>query len=659
MGNRWGRIGYERDEAADVGALRADVNELKDAAKKTTGRPLNEAEIDNTVLPTFRLDKKRTHYYVTLGFKGPAEMVSLTARIVPTAKRTDQATFNQNKFEGHVAEFDDQQRVDLSVGGTVRAELDAALDPNTQYDIFRLIAFFQDGSAVDTPGVDVAFNDPPLFQFTTPTSTANAPSKPTLARIVGNTVDDTADGVVGTVTLRIYADETQLLTFSAQGTDRVQPRIIKVADGKKAPSPPTNIDDPTATFVDIAIGDLQIGREYQWPKNTAFSGNDASDALATSTISFFAGGYRDPSDGLALLTQNSYTATASESGTQLLLDLSLTQPTPPYRLKNTNLERSKSGGPFVDQNVNFGLQDPIYNTPGTIHIYRTVDIHPTRTYQYRETIKSVGSFTKQFTTASITTSSPTVAAQLSAQGGGPSLIIGGSLQASIKDDNDLNNPPGAAGDAIYPMRLWETAANSTVRIDNKAVSGGGSADAAGVRWDSANARLECETNIVTLGGKPAVRIGKLLHKNDVVVLCPSFLAASADVTVNIAFALVDQGSGDMVVETAASFLISHTTEQRGLWILIVPNSYAGTGRQWVELRFGSNPSQKVYTWNWELDYAEVYRDFKINGDEKAVLDFLDVAPMNSALAATGIITESANGDLFSRSGTKAGPISLQ
>lgn len=571
--------------------------------------------------------------------------------LVRTADRVDQTTFEENLIA-----FDYTLDSSQINSGHVEYPTDL-LDPNTQYDLVRLVSIDGTGGRLISPSTDPVYNTTPITQFTTPSGAAT-PSKPTSARVVANSTDANADGVVGTVSLRIYADETQVKTFLEQSIDTVQAKLNKALDNSKIRRNVT-VDDTSLTFVDVVIGDLQVGREYEWVSNTGFNLGSPAVAPSTSTINFFAGGYRDPSDGLASLTLNSYTGTASESGTQLLLDLSLTQPSPPYRLKNANLERSKSGGAFVDQDVNFGLQDPIYNTTGTIHIFRTVDVHPTRTYQYRETIKSVGGFTKQFTSGSITTSASPVSAQLSAQGGGPSLIVGGSLQASIEDDNDLNNPPGDVADAIYPMRLWETTSNSTKRIDNKAFSGGGSGDSDGVRWDSTNARLECSTTIHTLGGAPAVKIGKILHKNDVVVLCPSFLSNSADITLDITFALVDQGSGDMITETATAFPISHTTEKRGMWILIVPNAYAGTGKQWVEMRFGANPAQKVYSWNWQLDYGEVYRDFKINVEEKAVLDFADVSPINTAVQSTGVITESANGDLFSRDGTRAGPISLE
>jgi hypothetical protein len=565
-----------------------------------------------------------------------------------------------------IASADIEVNDDQRVAGQGDFIFPVPLSFNAQYGCIKLVSIDADGNRVVNPDPD--WPDSPrnetdyLITFVTAATAANAPSKPTTARVVGNSVDSTADGVVGSVTLRIYADETQTKTFAAQLTDSVQPKLVKASDSSIVKRV-FNIDDNTQTSIDCQIGDLQIGREYDWTKNTAFSSGDGADAVATSTVAIFAGGYADPSDALANLTQVSFTGTTQPDGS-ILLTITLHQPTPPYRLKNGYVERklSSEGTGVFDGNIvvdQFPLQDPVYNTAGNVVLtLGPVPAKASRTYNFRLTVKAIGNVTKQFTSGDLSSGALATSAALTAAGGGPSLIVGGSLQASLKNYDDKFNPPGAAGDAIYPLLRWETVSNSGVKIDNKAVGGGGSADAKGVRWDSANARLEIETNIVTLGGAPAARVGKLFHKNDVVSLCPSFLSATASITPTISFAIVDQVAGDIVVATATSFPISNTTAGRGLWILVVPNSYAGTAKQWIEMRVSANPAQKFYVWNLQLDWGEVYRDFKVNGDEQQVLDFLDVSPINTSISGSGLITESADGTQYSRSGTVAGPISL-
>lgn len=658
-------IGTRRDElgtiVADIVAAQAgQTQEMAQITATTVEAPV----IDGTFAPIYTAAKKQ-RMFVTLRFANFGTAKDIKVVLLPRAQVLSSSDYNNLRITAHLTEEFTDAITGLQL---ITSPLTVALDPLTQYDVIRLIGI--DGSdRASNPTDDPLYAAYPgnvLYTFTTPAqaSDAGAPSKPTSARLVSNTVDPNSDGSLSIATLRLYADETQVKTFTAQNTVSIQPKVID-SGGGKAPAPPISIEDGTLTFIDDSIGGLITGSAYTWTKNTAFDADGQGTVSAAGTLLFIAGGFADPSDSLANLTLVSVAFVTTEDANVLLVTFTLHQPNPSYKLKNYTAKRKVSTNPDSDYDlprnlvVDRGdLHDPTYSTPGNIEITFPMGVHTSRTYKVKLIVRSIGGFVKEFISGDIAASAPTVAAQLSAQGGGPSLIVGSSLQASVKADNDLNTPPGLAGDAIYPMRQWDTFTNSGTRIDNKAAGAGGTFDTSGVRWDSANARLECATNIVTLGGKPAVRIGKLLHANDAVVLCPSFLSNSADITVDISFALVDQATGDVVVEPALAFPIPHTAEKRGLWILVVPPGYVNSGKQWIELRFGANPAQKVYTWNWLLDYGEVYRDYKINGDEKAVLDFLDVAPTNAALPATGIITESSNGDLFSRYGTKAGPISL-
>jgi hypothetical protein len=659
------QIGMRRDEAgtliADLNAKIAGQNEETAQITATTVQP---PILDNTFTPIYTPAKKQ-RMFVTLRFVSFGTAREIKVVLIPRALVVDQATYDNARFSTKLS----NEITDDSIAvQSVTSPLDAPLDPLTQYDVIRLVGINGDDRAAN-PTDDPTYAGYPgniIYTFTTPAAAPDAgqPSKPKNTRVIGNTVDPNSDGSLSIVTLRVFADETEAKTCAQQNTVAMQ-AVVKDAAGDLAASPTKNVEDPTATSLDFVISGLYTGFPYTWAKNWASDASGQAVSSAAGSVDFVAGGYADPSDSLANLTLVSVTSTATEDPAALLVTFTLHQPDPAYKLKNYTAKRKVSANPDSDYDLaknlvidRGDLRDPTYSTAGNIDITFLMNVKASRIYKTKILVRSILGFTKEFESGDISISGITIPAAASAQGGGASLIVGGSLQASVKDDDDLYNPPGAGGDSIYPMRLWQTVSNSGTKIDNKASGGGGTFDSKGVRWDNTNARLECATNIVTLGGRPATRIGKLFHKNDVVVLCPSFLSAVADITVDVSFALVDQVGGDIVVATATAFPISHTTERRGLWILVVPSVYVGTAKQWVEMRFGSNPAQKVYTWNWQLDYGEVYRDFKINADEKAVLDFLDTPPVNTAISASGLITESANGDRFSKDGTTAGPIYL-
>lgn len=609
------------------------------------------------------------HIRATCNVNIPNPTSELIIRIIRQVDRVDQPTFDTSILTSEPLEPNDDE---LALG-ILNQRMSFFLEPNTIYDLVQLIAKGTNLGKVKNPEGPILFTDPPLATFTTPAQapSAGAPSKPTLARIVNNTVDPDTDGSQSIVTLRTFADETEALTFAAQNTVSVQPKLVDDG-GAKAPSPPISIEDQSLTFIDDSVGGLVTGRNYTWTKNTAFDFDGfGTQALATSTITFVAGGFADPSDSLASLTYVSSTAVATDDPSLLLVTFVLHQPTPAYKLKNYTAKRKKDGNPDSDYDLaknlvvqREDLHDPIYSTPGNISITFPMNVKPAASYLVKLTVRSIQGFTKDFTSGTVSASALTIPAQLSASQGGLSMVDGGSLIASFNDYTVAEGGVSVPADAIYPGRMWQTFTNSGVKINNTATGGGGATiDSKGMQWDNTGKRLKLTTSIHTLGGKPAVRLGKVFRANDACVVCPLFLADTADETIDISFALVDATSGDIVVITASSFVISHTTPSRFMGIFSIPGPgdptpYTGTDKQWLELRLGSNPTHSLYMWNVELDWGILYRDFKPNANEQAVLDFLNVTPTSAGSGAGEIITEDAQGNLYSPGGIRAGQIFL-
>lgn len=625
--------------------------------------------IDNTYTPTFSQGKKG-RIFVSLKFAAFGNADDIKVVMVNPDEIIVEADYFEKRIKAHLADgIDNNARQAQSIV----SRLDEALDPLTTYHVIRLVAMAegQDGAAnpddVTGPPVFADYPGNVLFTFTTPeqASAANAPSKPTTARIVANEADPDFEGLNSVVTLRIFADETEALTFEAQGTVAVQPNVREVASGDKAPSPPTSIDDPTDTFVDVSIGGLITGRLYEWIRNTAYDfDNIGVDAPSTSPVQFIAGGFADPSDGLANLTLVDATAEATEDPGWILITFELNQPNPAYKAKNYTAKRKISDKPDSDYDLaknlvvdRDSLRDPSYSTPGSIFITFGMSVKPSRTYLVKLIFRAIGGFSKEFISDPIDAAALSVSARETAASGGLSLIDGGALIASVKDYDDLESPPGAGGDADFPGRKWETATNSGTPINNRATGVGGSTlDSDGVRWMTADKRLLLATNIVTLGGTPSVRFGKTFRANDRAVICALFLADTAPVTVDISFAMVDQGSGDIVVITATNFEAPNTEPSRYFGILEVPGSYVGTGKQWMELRLGSNPAHILYTWNWHLDWGVFYRDFKVNTNEQNVLDFINATPTSAGSGSGDFSTYDDEGNVYSPGGTQAGRI---
>ena len=623
-------------------------------------------EVDSSFTPLYEVFKRGIK--VTLAYFIPGYATSLKTIIVNDSEMVDADAYAHSRIKDTFDDITDEDRA----LGRIERRFEDPLEPNTTYRVIRLNAFDINGNPHYNPESEpdfAGYSGNVLFSFTTPAG-ANAPSKPTLARIIRNEVDTTADGFVPLVTVRVFADETETLTFAQQLTDSIQVKFEQSDDATVDHRRAVRVENPAATFIDIEVGDLFfVGRVYNWIHCLAWSLNETATAPATSTIQFVAGGFADPSD-LTDLTLVSYVAELTDEATELNIILTINQPDPAFKLRNCTVRRKRSGRPDTDYDLpenlvasRIDLRDPIYNVPGDIEIEFPMTVNPARTYVIRTTVRVVGDFTKNFTSGDITGAGLVVPARETAAGGGPSLLDGGALVASVKDYQDYQNTldgsgAGAAGDADFPGKNWQTTANSGTRINNRATGVGGSTlDSVGIRWMNADKRLLLATDIFTKGGKPAARLGKLFRANDQVVICPLFLSSSGNVTITFIVALVDQVSGDMAT-VSIPMVISATEASRGMGILVVSSSYSGTAKQWLEFRPQSNPSQNIYLWNTHLDWGIFYRDFKVNSDEQAVLTYLDASPTSAGSGAGNIITEDEQGNQYSPDGTPGGQIFL-
>lgn len=591
------------------------------------------------------------------------QVASIKTVVVKRSEISNQADYESKRDKSKNIELSDAERTAGS------ADLPfIPLEPNETYDVIRLAAFDLQGGFVENPIDEPDYAGYPgnaLLTFTTG-AIANAPSKPTTARIVNNIVEDDSDGLLSVVTLRIYADETQALTFAAQNTVSVQPKLLD-DNGDKAPSPVALIEDTSVTFIDVSVGGLITGRTYTWPKNTAFdSEGTPAVALATSTISFIAGGFADPSDSLANLTLVSVTTAATEDPALILVTFTLHQPTPAYKLKNYTAKRKVSTNPDSDYDlaknlvVDRGdLHDPTYSTPGNIVITFPMNVKPAKTYLVKITVRAIQGFTKDFTSGNVNTAAQSLSAAQTAAQGGPSFVNGGGMRASIKDyDDTFLLAGGAAGDSKYLGKRWETFHSSGVLIDNLGSGGGGSLDADGVDWVSTQARILLDTTIVTRGGKPAVMLGKILSADEDWSGNILLIANAADVTVDITMAFVNAG-GDICTAQALGFVVSHTEYKPLFFILLVPNGFTRNGKEWLEMRLAANPSNKIWTKNWQLEPLVAYHQWKMNPTEAQVQPSTNPTDTGAGLVTQIPITVFGDdGTEFTRTGSLAGEIVL-
>lgn len=590
------------------------------------------------------------------------QVASIKTVVVKRSEISSQADYESKR--------DKSKNIDLSDAERTAGSADLPfipLEPNETYDVIRVAAFDSFGGFVENPIDEPDYAGYPgnaLLSFTTG-SIANAPSKPTTARIVNNIVEADSDGLLAVVTLRIYADETQALTFAAQNTVSVQPKILD-DNGDKAPSPVALIEDTSVAFIDVSVGGLITGRTYTWTKNTAFdSEGTPAVALATSTISFVAGGFADPSDSLANLTLVSVTTVATEDPALILVTFTLNQPTPAYKLKNYTAKRKISANPDSDYDLTKNLvvdrgdlHDPTYSTPGNIVITFPMNVKPAKTYLIKITVRAVQGFTKDFTSGSVNTASQALAAAVTAAQGGPSYVDGGGMRASVKDYNDTFTPPGAAGDAKYLGWKWETFTGSGVLIDNLGSGGGGSFDADGVDWVSAEGRLLLDTTIVTRGGKPANILGKILAASQDWSGNILLRAKVADVTVDITMAFVN-GGGDICTAVKTGFVIPVAEYKPFFFILLVPSTFTRNGKERLEMRLAANPSNQLVTTQWQLEPGIAFHFFKMNQNEAKVSPTTNPSDQGEGLATQiPVVVNDDGGNEYSRTGTLAGEIAL-
>lgn len=535
-----------------------------------------------------------------------------------------------------------------------------------QFGLIKLVSIDFNGNRVVNP--DPVFPDSPrnesdyLITFVTPVRIGGAgvPSMPTFPRVISNLINPTGDGTLGFLTLRTFANEAETLTFGDQHTVGMQLKLVQLAGGHTQYA--QNIDDPTILFVDFVAADLQVGATYSWVKNTAIDeAGLPTVAPAVASIDIIVGHFADPGDGLANLTFVNMNPNILDNGATIRLKWRLHQPNPAYRLLSYFVERKLSSEPDSAYTQVVGISsllDPQYSTPGDIIIIDFVSSVPASSYIFRLTITSFESvgltpITKQFTSGTVASGPTTLSAAISATSGSPSLVPGGSLLASRADY-------GVVGETQYPGLLWRDSAMGGTKIDNLAPGGGGSWDLKGVRWKNTEGRISIATNVFTLGGKIAVRVGKPFLPGNVVVICPLFRADTADVTIDIIFALVDETSGDIVVETATGVVISHTEQTLFYAIMVVPTTYVVANKQNVELRFNSNPSQILNTTNWQLSYGSVYRSFVVDPTEASLIGAAGITSHGEGeTGSTEIVIVDANGFPFSVAGNRSGRIVLQ
>jgi len=660
-----------RDE---LGAVTSDLQkQLDDQAKASVVgiQGVDVPVIDLTYVPTF-IQAKKGHLNVVLRFTQYGSAVDLKVVFVARAEIVTSDDYDQKRFSGKLGD-----KIQSGTTSTT-SRVDVLLDPNTQYDVIGLVAIGADGTdRARNPTPDPLFSSYPgnvLLTFTTPAQApaAGAPSKPTTARIVKNIIDPSSDGSIAIATLRIYGDETQLKDFADQGIASVQPKVVLQVDGTKAPSPPVNIDDPTVLFIDDSVGGLAAGKQYSWTKNTAFDADGlGTDAPATGSVFFIAGGFADSGDGLAGLTLVSLTGTIQADGSMQLAWV-LSQPNPPYRLKNCRVERklsSETDAVFDDPASlivdHVPLQDPDFNKAGNITIIiQSVPAKPAKTYKFRLTVRSPNPNgttvnTKQFISGDISSGALSIVAGTGVAA--PSLINGGGMYASKNDFTILRGGVSVPADAVFLGARWEIPANSGVLVDNLGAGGGGSLDTKGLQWKNTESRLMFNTDCFTKGGKPASLLaGKFLRPDQIYTFGCQLICDTADVTENITIAFYDQGNAaDIVAVTINGVVISHLVQQWFICILKIPHGYVNAGKQWIEKRMGSNPTNKVYATQFNLQpgIADISK-WQANSEEG------NITPGNITYHGEGsnqgtdiVITDNA-GNVYDPTVTQGGILSL-
>lgn len=649
-----------RDE---VGAVLADQQALID---QLTGDQQIAASIDvNQVEPatpfvvgTGRF--KNGQIKLPVAFNVPTTLEDLTLVWIRTADRDTDVHFAGRQIPQEGVPFDDPSSGQITVDTPW-------FETGTQYDLLRTVGRGTNLGRVKNPTDAPLRTDPPLAQLTT-SAGANAPSKPTLARIINNTFKTTEDGLIPIVTVRVFADDAEALTFGAQQTTQIQSKFLDVVDTSAHPRRTTNIEDSTVTFIDIEVGDLFVlGRQYNWVHNIAFSGvsGEGAIALPAATVAFFAGGFADPSN-LTTLTLVSVTAEPTDDPATLNITWTLHQPNPPFRLKNYTAKRKVSGRPDSDFDLaknlvvdRASLIDPIYNVAGNIIISHSMTVNPAKTYVVELIARTVGSFSKTFTSGDVHSTS-TVAA-----GAGvatPSLVNGGGFYASLNDYNTVFGGVSVPADAKYAGDKWMTSSNSGTRIDNLAGGGGGSLDSFGLQWRDTESRLMLNTNVVTKAGKPAnILRGRFLRPDQIYTLAYFLICDTADITVDITNAFYDQGTpGDITSTALTGIAISHTVQSLFVCFLTIPHAYTNAGKQWIEImRLGADPTQKIYVAAVNLQPGIVDPSKWAAHVQEALITPGNITYHGEGAAqVTGIVLTDAGGNVYDPVTRKGGILSL-
>lgn len=666
MADRPTRIGGLGIGADQVFGAVNDVQKQLDAILVRVGEEgsvgVDLPEVDAGFTPIFEIINGEI--FVTLAYFIPGYASELRIWMIRRDLAVDNPSYHNQRIKDSFVLTDEDR---TAFPASVEHRFEKPLKGNKTYDVILLDAFDFNGNIHSNPETPPKFAGYPgnvLFTFNTG-SGANEPSKPSLARIIANTIQVTDDGLIAVVTVRVFANDAETLTFGEQQITGIQVKFQDTDVTTIRPKRFVTIDDPSADFIDIEMGsEVVLGREYSWISNVGWSGDEFAAATPASPVTFFAGGFADPSD-LTDLTLVAYTAALTDDPGTLAITLTLNQPDPPFRLKNCTVKRKISANADSDYDLaknliegRKSLLDPIYNVDGDIDIEFLMPVRPAKTYKIKTKVRVVGGFDKDFESGDIFSGDLLLPASVTAAQGGPSYVDGGGMRASLKDYDDTYNPPGAAGDAKYLGQRWETFANSGVRIDNLGSGGGGSFDADGVDWVSTEARLLLDTTLVTRGGKPAVILGKILAANQDWSGNVLLRAKVADVTADITMAFVN-GGGDICTATATGFVIPVAEYKPLFFILLVPNGFTRNGKEWLEMRFAANPSNQVVTAQWQLEPGIAYHSFKMHSREANVSPTTNPSD-NGEGAVTQlpiIVVDDAGGE-FSRTGTLAGEISL-
>lgn len=595
-------------------------------------------------------------------------IASNTARI-KTVIIKDSDCGSQAAYKSERIEADNDVDDDSATAGHFEYKFGPALEPSTLYRLIKLVGIDdQGGRQINEAPL---YTDTPLATFTTPTA-AHAPGKPSVARIIKNTLSQTAEGVVADVAVRVFADDAEVLTFGAQAQVSVTPKIVFNSDGSVAYNQSTDIEDSTLTFIDVPIPGLSKGVKYDWSKNIASSGGDNVVSVPASTVSFFAGGFADPSGGLTGLTLVSFTGVPSESGTGIDLTIVLHQPTPPYALKNFTLKRKKSFQPDSDYIVlidRASLLDPIYNAAGNIELDLSgIDANVTKTYIFQLTVRSVGTITKVFTSGDINaTTSISIPAGALAGIYTPNLIEGGQFLNS-RDQFDGSGDTDSVGAGAFRAMAPTVAGPTAPRINKLATGvGGNSLDAYGIRWLDTTHRLLLNTNIHTLRGKPSYKLGRIVLPSQTYTCMFKLICDTADVTVDVSAELWDAGKAagteSIIKQTSTAFVIPHAIPWAiFIAILQVPTGYSQSGgTHWIQISLGSDPAHICYLDELKVKTGQGY-DAWTPGQVEATLDTSVTVTTDTGVTSLenqGVPTLGADGTEFSiSSGNLTGRIYL-